>query len=291
MNLKKVCLIAAVIGLAIIVSGCTGGQDVTPVFKALPEVQQFMKEHPNAKITVTYWSKEEVAQSSQEISQQCDKPITPTAMYKAIISEGDLKIVSWINAENQIVICSVTEGQKTTTTVTTTPITTITPTPIVTPVITTPTPGVTLGITPGITVGVTPGVTPGITPGVTAGITPIIWITPGVTPGITPGITAGVTPIVRPTETYLGNKTLLGGGDTWDMGYGYVLKAVSIYTQAEPKQAEIELSRNGILLYRWSLKEGDLVDNLYVHFRVYSIFSGTSNNAVKLTDVALKQTT
>jgi len=59
--------------LAIVFSGCTGKQDVTSVVKALPEVQQFMNEHPNAKITVTYWSKEEVTQSLQEISQQCEK--------------------------------------------------------------------------------------------------------------------------------------------------------------------------------------------------------------------------
>ena len=103
-------LIIAIVGLAVIISGCTGGQDVTSVVKSLPEVQQFMNEHPNAKITVTYWSKDEVAKSSQEISLQCYKPITPIAMYKATISEGDLKVVSWINAENQIVICSTAQG-------------------------------------------------------------------------------------------------------------------------------------------------------------------------------------
>lgn len=108
-NNLKVLLIVS-IGLMAIVSGCTGGQDVTSAFKALPEVQQFMNEHPNAKITVTYWSQDDVAKSSQEINQQCDKPITPIAMYKATISEGDLKIVSWINAENHIVVCSTTQG-------------------------------------------------------------------------------------------------------------------------------------------------------------------------------------
>ncbi|MCZ7385271.1 MAG: hypothetical protein O8C63_11060 [Candidatus Methanoperedens sp.] len=74
-----------------------------------------MNEHPNAKITVTYWSKDDVANSSQEISQQCDKSITPIAMYKATISEGDLKVVSWIDAQNKIVICSSTESLQTTT--------------------------------------------------------------------------------------------------------------------------------------------------------------------------------
>ncbi|MGB8218631.1 MAG: hypothetical protein WCE94_15140 [Candidatus Methanoperedens sp.] len=99
--------------MAVIASGCTGTKDITSTIKALPEVQQFMKEHPNATITVTYWSKEDVAKIEQEISQQCGKSITPAAMYKATIIDGDLKIVSWIDAENQILICSITEGKKT----------------------------------------------------------------------------------------------------------------------------------------------------------------------------------
>lgn len=129
-----------VIGFAVLFSGCTGGQDVTSAVKALPKVQQFMKEHPNAQITVTYWSKEEVAQSVQEISQQCKKPITPAALYKATVSEGDLKIVSWINAENQIVICSTTTsggGAKINTTPTSIPSPILTATPIPSPISTT----------------------------------------------------------------------------------------------------------------------------------------------------------
>lgn len=111
--------------LAIALSGCTGSNDVTSAFKALPEVQQFLSEHPTAKISMTYWSKEDVEKSANEISQQCDKTITPEAMYKATVSEGDLKIISWINADTQIIMCSVTQGngnvvkQPTTTTTTT----------------------------------------------------------------------------------------------------------------------------------------------------------------------------
>ncbi|MCZ7392258.1 MAG: hypothetical protein O8C56_02870, partial [Candidatus Methanoperedens sp.] len=139
-------LVIAIVGLAIITSGCTGGQDVSSVVKALPEVQQFMKEHPNAKIIVTYWSKDEVAKSIQEISQQCDKAITPAAMYKATISEGDLKIVSWINADDQTVICSTTEGNQTAPT-STAPIQTVTATPLATPIVTKPMPTPTPPIT------------------------------------------------------------------------------------------------------------------------------------------------
>ncbi|VVB52499.1 Uncharacterised protein [uncultured archaeon] len=106
----KSIILIIVIMLAIVFSGCTGSKDVTSAFKAIPEVQQFLSEHPTAKITMTYWSKEDVEKSANEISQQCDKTITPVAMYKATVSEGDLKIISWINADSQIVMCSATQG-------------------------------------------------------------------------------------------------------------------------------------------------------------------------------------
>jgi predicted lipoprotein with Yx(FWY)xxD motif len=105
----KSIILILVLGIAIVFSGCTGTKDVTSSFKAIPEVQQFLSEHPTAKITMTYWSKEEVEKSANEINQQCDKTITPVAMYKATVSEGDLKIISWINADTQIVMCSVTQ--------------------------------------------------------------------------------------------------------------------------------------------------------------------------------------
>lgn len=130
--MAKIIILLAVIGLAVIVSGCTGGQDVTPIVKTLPEVQQFLKEHPNAKITVTYWSKEDVAKFEGEISQQCDKPITPVAMYKATISEGDLKSIAWIDASTQTLICSTTEGKGGTPVPTSTQTATSTPAPTVT---------------------------------------------------------------------------------------------------------------------------------------------------------------
>lgn len=140
--------------LAVLFSGCTGGQDVTPIVKTLPEVQQFLKEHPNAKITVTYWSKEDVGKIADEISQQCDKPITPAAMYKAVISDGELKSIAWIDASTQTLICSTTEGKGGTTT-TPTPAATSTPLPTSTPI-----PAQTSAPTPTITPTPTPFSTP-----------------------------------------------------------------------------------------------------------------------------------
>jgi len=136
-NKSKIILLASIITLSIIISGCAdSGQDITPIFNYLPEVQQFLQEHPNAKITVTYWTEEEVTEISDEINIQCDKNINPRALYKATISEGELKIISWIDAETQIVICTSSQG---TSGSTSTPTATITSTATATPTAT-PTP-------------------------------------------------------------------------------------------------------------------------------------------------------
>jgi hypothetical protein len=47
--------------------------------------------------------------------------------YKAIVSEGNLKIISWIKADNQIVICSITQGSGSSQIPTPTPAQTSTP--------------------------------------------------------------------------------------------------------------------------------------------------------------------
>jgi|GEM_PF-2153131 len=151
-QLKTVLTIVAV--LAVLFSGCTGGQDVTPLVKALPEVQQFLKEHPNAKITVTYWSKEDVEKLADEIGKQCGKPITPAAMYKAVISEGELRSIAWIDAATRTLICSTTEGKGGTPAPT--------PTATYTPVVTTPVIAQTSIPTP--TPTPTPTSTPTVTP-------------------------------------------------------------------------------------------------------------------------------
>lgn len=157
MALFKNIIIITFTVLAVLLSGCTNGQDVTPVVKVIPEVQQFLKEHPNAKITVTYWSKEDVANLEQEITKQCEKPITPVAMYKATISEGDVKSIAWIDAGTKTVICTTIEGKSGTPVNTYIPVQTTSPaatgtssvtsTPLITPTpVITPTPSVTTGL-------------------------------------------------------------------------------------------------------------------------------------------------
>ncbi|WP_319506910.1 hypothetical protein [uncultured Methanolobus sp.] len=96
--------------VAVLISGCAENTDITSAVEQLPQIQQFMEEHPDATITVTYWSEEEIAEIQDELSQDFGKTVTPKAMYKAVVSSGDIVSITWIDAGTQIVLYSYTEN-------------------------------------------------------------------------------------------------------------------------------------------------------------------------------------
>ncbi|WMW24369.1 hypothetical protein RE474_09730 [Methanolobus sediminis] len=96
--------------VAVLISGCAENNDITSAVEQLPQVQQFLEEHPDATITVTYWSEEEIAEIQDELSQEFGKTVTPKPMYKAVVSSGDIVSITWIDAETQTVLYSYTEN-------------------------------------------------------------------------------------------------------------------------------------------------------------------------------------
>ncbi|MDW7775012.1 MAG: hypothetical protein SCH39_01590 [Methanosarcinales archaeon] len=99
--------IVTIILLAILLTGCTtNGADFDSVVRSMPEIQQIMKAHPDAKITVTYWTTEEVETISGEIGLQCGKNITPRPLYKAIVIDREVEVVNWIDPINRVIVCS-----------------------------------------------------------------------------------------------------------------------------------------------------------------------------------------
>lgn len=110
--MKRKYLIIGLMILTVVSLGCTD-KDMPSIINSVPEIQQYLKEHPNAKITTTYWTKDEILKLSDEINSQCGKTIIPSDMYKMTIQEENLKIISWIKANNQTLVCSFTEGDNT----------------------------------------------------------------------------------------------------------------------------------------------------------------------------------
>lgn len=99
--------IVTIILLSMLLTGCTANRaDFDSVVRSMPEIQQVIKAHPDAKITVTYWTKEEVETISDEIGLQCGKNITPRPLYKAVVSDRDAEVINWIDPVNRVIVCS-----------------------------------------------------------------------------------------------------------------------------------------------------------------------------------------
>lgn len=90
--MKKLIILAVIV----LLTGCTQGS-INAVFNNLPQVQQFLDEHPNAKIVANYWTSAEVTEVISSISSTCEKNITIQDMYSVRISEGDFEVSAWFD--------------------------------------------------------------------------------------------------------------------------------------------------------------------------------------------------
>src|SRR3989344_1593003 len=98
--------------LIIFISGCTS-QDLTPVVKAVPEVQQFLKEHPDATIRAVYWDESTVEANINEIRDYCGEQIQVKPYYKVDVVSSDFTLVGYVDASSETMTCSVIKGKGT----------------------------------------------------------------------------------------------------------------------------------------------------------------------------------
>ena len=104
---KTILFIVIVLIVALcLINGCSNS-DIESFVKTIPQIQEVLSENPNANIVITYWSEEEIKSSITEINTMCQKQVTPTDMYKAIVKEDEIKITSWIKADDRQVLCIV----------------------------------------------------------------------------------------------------------------------------------------------------------------------------------------
>lgn len=98
----------------VIVSGCIGGEtDVTSAAEALPQVQEFLNENPNADITAVRWSSEYLENNQDRIQEECEPAINlEKDYYKVDVSDNEDQITVWMDAEQSEVMCAVREGNE-----------------------------------------------------------------------------------------------------------------------------------------------------------------------------------
>ncbi len=116
MEAKPRCLILLSILAIVVASGCTG-LDPQTLATANPMIQQFLDEHPNAKILVTHFTAEQARNMLDVIRTDCDNPyIDEKEFYRVNITDPDTDFyaVVWIDWNSKVVECAYklgTEGK------------------------------------------------------------------------------------------------------------------------------------------------------------------------------------
>jgi len=82
----------------IFVSGCIS--DPTAIARALPEINNFLEENPNADITVVVWSGPD-----SEFKEVCGTTPGSEPLYYVNMIDGEDRVVAWIEIDSQQLVC------------------------------------------------------------------------------------------------------------------------------------------------------------------------------------------
>ncbi|MDP2749446.1 MAG: hypothetical protein Q8O89_01280, partial [Nanoarchaeota archaeon] len=107
-------LVSVILMSSIFIAGCNE-TDISKIVKNLPDVQQFMQEHPNADMKVVYLSDSVVATKINDIRIQCTEDVPQVVMYYVEFKEGaniDMKL--WLDASTQQLLCALKKGSNNT---------------------------------------------------------------------------------------------------------------------------------------------------------------------------------
>lgn len=109
---KKVIL--AILMATVIASGCTDSNaDVTAAAEALPQVQEFLDENPDAEITAVRWNSDYLQDNQDQIPEKCRPAIEMEKdHYKVDIQDEEEQINVWLGAEQKEVMCIKREGSE-----------------------------------------------------------------------------------------------------------------------------------------------------------------------------------
>lgn len=105
-------LILSLIGV-VLLSGCVndnGEVNITPIARNLPQVQQFLSEHPNADITAVLVPAEVINGAISDIREECGEWMKIEDYYKVVIKEGAINSTLWLNKTDYSVICAIQYG-------------------------------------------------------------------------------------------------------------------------------------------------------------------------------------
>ncbi|MBI2578269.1 MAG: hypothetical protein HYW26_01010 [Candidatus Aenigmarchaeota archaeon] len=97
------------LGLALFVSGCIGQSDITPVIKALPEVQQFLAQNPDADIRAFLVPSKTMNQTISSVEAECGQ-MDIKDYWKVLITKKNVNLTVWVDSETRNPVCIIKPG-------------------------------------------------------------------------------------------------------------------------------------------------------------------------------------
>jgi hypothetical protein len=110
--MKQLLVVLSVLSV-LIISGCASDLNPRDIAIAHPIVKQFLEDHPNAEIKLTYFTENQSMNIIDEIRDDCDNQyIEPKVFYKVTVTDEveDLSALAWMDWEEKIVICAIIES-------------------------------------------------------------------------------------------------------------------------------------------------------------------------------------
>lgn len=90
-------------------SGCTINQgSLDTVFKSMPQVEEFIRTHPNATVVIVKLNETEVEDASEQIMGYCGKALSPQVLYFGRASYKNFELVAYFD-RNYEMLCMVSK--------------------------------------------------------------------------------------------------------------------------------------------------------------------------------------
>ncbi|MCA9495737.1 MAG: hypothetical protein KC589_02245 [Nanoarchaeota archaeon] len=105
--MKKITFYSVILGLILILTGCTSLVDPTTLIKSNYQVKAFLEQYPNAEIKLTHYNYNESFQIASEFKESCQKELTPKELYRFYVEDPDtqFKLVGYLDLASQNVEC------------------------------------------------------------------------------------------------------------------------------------------------------------------------------------------
>lgn len=104
-NMKLIYAIG-IFSLLLFIGGCANN-DITSVVKSLPPVHQYLMDHPDSTLKITYWNSNISSKNEAQMQAQCGKELIVKPYWYVTLSDGENKLTAYVDTYGHTINCIV----------------------------------------------------------------------------------------------------------------------------------------------------------------------------------------